>query len=129
MTLLPSNLAATVALALVDEEGIRHFIQDIIIPSTEALNDEIGSRILHLSVITFEAVVDFVPILLIADLLAVVMSSLDFAIELVWLFTYLAGIQSLNSLKHFLYLRHAYPRHPEKILSPVDEDRRWQKWR
>ena len=104
---MPSNLAATVAIALVDEEGICDFIQDIILPSTDALNDEIGSRILHRSLITFEAVVDFVPILLIADLLAVVMSSLDFAIDFVWLFTYFAGIQSLNSLKHFLYLRHA----------------------
>ena len=56
------NLAAAVALAIVDEEGIQHFSQDIILPSFEALNDELGSRIRHLSVITFEAVVDFVLI-------------------------------------------------------------------
>ena len=82
MSPLPlSNLASTVALAIVDEESIRHFIQGVILPSFDALNDELGSRILHLSLITFEAVVDFVPIYRIADLLAVATSSLYFAMR------------------------------------------------
>ena len=45
------------------EECIRHDIQDLIRPSTEALNDELGSRMLHRSSIMFEAVVDFVTFL------------------------------------------------------------------
>ena len=107
LSLLPSNLTATLALALVDEECIRHFIQDLILPSLDALNDELGTRMLHLSrtSITYEAVVDFVTIYRIVDLLAFETTSLYLAIGLVW--TLFEHIDSLDSLKHFHYLPHA----------------------